>query len=92
VQFDALWPLAERRRVEKVRHLVPVGRHTAEVDLFAGALDGLCLVDVEFDDDEDLEAFEPPSWFGAEVTDDHRFSNAHLAVYGWEPRFDDLPT
>lgn len=89
-QFDALWPLAEGRCVEKVRHEVPVAGLVAEVDLFAGALDGLCLIDVEFDSDEALAAFEPPDWFGVEVTDDPRYANSHLAVYGWEPRFDDV--
>ncbi len=91
-QFDALWPLAEGRRVEKTRHRVPVGEHVAEVDVFAGSLDGLWLIDVEFASDEALAAFDPPAWFGPEVTDDLRYSNAHLAVYGWEARFDDLPS
>jgi CYTH domain-containing protein/CHAD domain-containing protein len=90
VQFDALWPLAEGRCVEKTRHRVPVGPHTAEVDVFGGALEGLWLVEVEFDSEEDLARFEPPPWFGPEVTDDLRYTNAHLAAYGWEARFDDL--
>ena len=29
-------------------------------------------------------AFEPPGWFGGEVSDDVRFTNAHLAVHGLE--------
>jgi CYTH domain-containing protein len=45
---------------------------------------------VEFDSEEDLARFEPPPWFGPEVTDDLRYTNAHLAAYGWEARFDDL--
>ena len=86
--FEALWPLAESRGVDKTRHRVPVGEQTAELDLFEGALEGLRLVEVEFTSDEAMEAFEPPAWFGDEVTDDVRYTNAHLAAHGLEARPD----
>src|SRR5262245_16986754 len=80
-QLEELWPLTEGRRVGKVRHRVPLsGGLTAEVDVFAGHLEGLRVVEVEFPDDEALDAFEPPDWFGDDVTDDGRYSNARLAV------------
>lgn len=81
-QFGALWPLTEGRRVEKRRHEVPVDGVTAEVDVFGGDLDGLVLVEVEFDDDQAMADFEPPAWFGPEVTDDHRYTNLALADHG----------
>ena len=83
--FEVLWPLAEARGVDKTRHRVPVGEQTAEIDLFEGALEGLRLVEVEFASDQAMEEFEPPDWFGDEVTDDIRYTNAHLAVHGLEP-------
>jgi len=86
--FEALWPLAESRGVDKTRHRVPVGVQTAALDLFEGALEGLRLVEVEFTSDEAMEAFEPPAWFGDEVTDDVRYTNAHLAAHGLEARPD----
>jgi len=67
---------------------VPVGVQTAALDLFEGALEGLRLVEVEFTSDEAMEAFEPPAWFGDEVTDDVRYTNAHLAAHGLEARPD----
>jgi CYTH domain-containing protein/CHAD domain-containing protein len=85
-QFDALWVLTGTRRVEKERHRVPLGDRpgdlVAELDVFSGALDGLVVVEVEFGDDETMAAFAPPAWFGAEVTDDPRYTNAALAVGG----------
>jgi len=83
--FDALWPLTQGRRVEKDRHLVPVDGGTAELDVFAGPLAGLVLVEVEFDDDASLEAFTAPGWFGPEVTDDGRYTNGALARSGLPP-------
>jgi CYTH domain-containing protein/CHAD domain-containing protein len=86
VQFDALWALTGSRRVEKRRYQVPLdgadGGVVAALDVFGGRLDGVVVVEVEFDDDDTMATFEPPSWFGAELTDDPRWSNAALAVDG----------
>ncbi len=81
-QFEALWPFTAGRRVAKVRHEVPVEGGTAEVDVFEGDLAGLLLVEVEFDDDDSMAAFEAPSWFGPDVTDHGGYGNATLAVDG----------
>lgn len=81
-QFEALWELTGCRRVEKLRHEVPLGPHTAGIDVFAGVLEGLVLVEVGFDDDEAMASFAPPDWFGDEVSDDPRYANAALARDG----------
>jgi adenylate cyclase len=81
-QFDAVWPLTHGRRLQKVRHEVPIGAHTAGVDVFGGALGGLVLVGVAFDDAAAMDAFAPPAWFGQEVSDDPRYADAALARDG----------
>ena len=81
-QFDALWPATTAARVVKTRHTVRVGDHLGEVDIFADDLAGLVLVEVEFDSVDDAESFEPPGWFGRELTDTHGWNNASLAVNG----------
>jgi len=80
--FDALWPIAEHRSIDKVRHVVEVGGLAAEIDVYRGRHEGLCVVEVEFASTDEADAFEPPSWFGAEVTDDDRWSNRRLAAEG----------
>ena len=82
IQFETLWKRTGERRVRKTRHRVPFDHHVADVDVFADHLDGLMMVEVEFDSDESMAAFEPQSWFGREVTDDPRYSNAVMAVDG----------
>lgn len=83
-EFDALWEVATDLRIEKRRHLVPLpGGFVAELDLFDGSLTGRRIVEVEFESDDDAAAFEPPDWFGREVTDDGRYTNAALARSGW---------
>ncbi len=80
--FDALWELTAGRRVEKTRHLVPLGALVAELDVFAGDLAGLVMVEVEFASADDALAFAPPAWFGPDVTDDPRYRNQALALSG----------
>ena len=77
-QFDELWALASAS-VEKDRSLYELEGWTAEVDVYAGKLAGLVVVEVEFPTVEDAASFVPPSWFGAEVTDDRRYRNSALA-------------
>jgi len=81
-QFSTLWPHTTGRRVSKIRYKLPVGEYTAEVDRFEGHLAGLEMVEVEFSSIEASQRFAPPSWFGAEVTEDKRYKNKWLAENG----------
>jgi CYTH domain-containing protein/CHAD domain-containing protein len=85
-QFRRLWPLTEGRRVEKLRHLIPAEDGlTIELDTYTEELDGLATAEVEFDSEAGADGFEPPQWFGPEVTDDPRYRNARLACNGAPP-------
>jgi CYTH domain-containing protein len=81
-QFDDLWPHTTGRRVSKMRFNVPVGDYVTELDRFEDDLTGLLLVEVEFLSVEESRQFEPPEWFGAEVTNDKRYKNKWLAING----------
>jgi CYTH domain-containing protein len=84
-EAGALWAHTAGRRIEKTRHRVThhdLGDHIADVDVYAGALAGLCTAEVEFDSEDDAGSFAPPSWFGREVTGERAWSNAALARHG----------
>jgi adenylate cyclase len=81
-QYRTLWPLSEGERVTKRRFYIPIDDLVAEVDVFGANLDGLVTAEVEFASTDESERFEPPSWFGTEVTDDSRFANQALARAG----------
>lgn len=81
-EFDELWALAPDRRISKTRHEVPVGDHVAEVDVYAGSLEGLVVVEVEFPTPADAESFTPPPWFAEELTNNPAYTNATLATTG----------
>ena len=83
--FNVLWPLTEGRRVEKTRYLLPHAgheRYTIELDIYAGALAGLLTAEVEFPTEDDARAFQPPAFFGRELTDDPAYTNSALARHG----------
>ena len=63
--------------VEKKRHRIRLGPHLWEVDEFFGDNAGLVLAEVELQ--SETEAYDPPAWLGAEVTQDSRYTNAWLA-------------
>lgn len=52
------------------------------MDVFHGELEGLAIVEVEFPSSEAADAFEPPAWFGEEITGRPEWSNPGLAVRG----------
>ena len=66
--------------ITKRRYLIPFGHsHTIELDIFHGAFEGVTLAEVEFTSTAEAETFEPPEWFGKDVTYDVRFHNSEMS-------------
>ncbi len=72
-----LLEICEPGMIEKIRHRVPAGRHTFEVDEFLGDNKGLIVAEIELRSPH--EEFERPGWLGEEVTGNPRYYNASLA-------------
>jgi adenylate cyclase len=81
-RFESLWPLTEGRRLSKRRFLLDDSAGTIELDVYEGELAGLVVAEVEFGDEAAADEFEPPAWFGEDVTADPSFRNATLATKG----------
>ena len=82
-QFDGLWAKCETGAIVKKRYIIPLdGGLTAELDIYDESLKGFMNVEVEFSTIKEAVLFDPPEWFGAEVTEDRRYSNASLVKYG----------
>lgn len=79
-EVEPLWALAGGRAIDKRRSTVGIGELTAEIDEYDGRLSGLRLVEVEFESRAGADAFDPPDWFGDEITGDDQWSNAQLAT------------
>ena len=79
-QFRTLWPYTGGQRIEKTRHEIALEQLTAELDVYGGRHQGLAVVEVEFPSEATALAFEPPDWFGDEVTDNAAYRNQQLAT------------
>ncbi len=80
-----MWPATMGKRLEKTRYKIPYGSHIIELDIFEGRDAGNMLAEVEFDTQSIACSFDPlvPDWFGREVTEDMRYSNAYISDHGF---------
>ena len=82
-EYERLRAKVEGNEVRKRRFFVPLDSgFTAEVDIYEGELLGLMTTEVEFSSLQLAEAFEPPLWFGEDVTRERRYKNTMLALHG----------
>lgn len=65
--------------IRKDRYCIPYGPYTIELDIFDPPLSPLAVAEVEFPTETEAKAFQPPDWFGEEVTYDRAYSNASLS-------------
>lgn len=70
--------------ISKTRYLIPLEQEgyllKAELDIFEGSFKGLVIVEVEFPTIEIMKKFQPPEWFGEDVSNDKRYTNNYLAT------------
>lgn len=71
--------------IAKDRYRIPCGAYTIELDVFAPPFAPLVLAEVEFPSEAEAAAFQPPAWFGREVTYDGAYTNASLSAAGRRP-------
>jgi len=64
--------------LEKTRYEVSHEGFTWEIDVYAGAYQGLVVTEVELEDEEQQPLLPP--WVGREVTGDRRYSNLIMAT------------
>lgn len=64
--------------LEKTRYKVPYGNHVWEVDVYAGAYQGVVVAEVEMAHEKEQPAI--PDWIGQEITGDRRYSNVTMAT------------
>ena len=76
---ELLNTLCRQPLVEKIRHLVPIGRHIWEIDEFSGDNSGLIVAEIELSAVDEI--FIKPDWVGEDVTEDIRYYNNQLSKY-----------
>lgn len=79
--YEHLKAKADGNVISKTRYLIPLGKENlvAEVDVFEEPFAPLVMAEVEFESEEQANAFEAPEWFGEEVTFDGRYHNSYMS-------------
>lgn len=81
--YEHLHPKIDGLLIAKTRYLIPLdGKLTAELDVFEEDLNGLVIVEVEFNTVEEANAFHAPDWFGEDVTNSGKYHNSYLSQHG----------
>lgn len=77
--YDHLKTKTDGKLISKRRYLIPLGEYTVELDVFTSPVPGLWLAEVEFPSEEAALAFQPPEWFGEDVTNCSKYHNSNLS-------------
>ena len=81
--YEHLRPKIDGLLIAKTRYLIPLdNKLTAELDVFEEDLNGLVIVEVEFNTVEEANAFHAPDWFGEDVTNSGKYHNRYLSQHG----------
>jgi adenylate cyclase len=78
LEAEAMIGLRHGAVVEKIRHLVPHGDLTFEVDVFSGENDGLIVAELELRHESQIVAL--PDWIGSEITGQPQYYNSALVL------------
>ena len=81
--FDHLLKKSDGNIITKSRYKIPYSSgektYTIELDIFDAPFSPLILAEVEFDSEEDANAFVSPEWFDKDVTFDPNYHNSNLS-------------
>lgn len=73
---------ADGNIIGKRRYLIPIEEQklTIELDVFEKPFEFLVMAEVEFESEDQADAFDVPEWFGEEVTFDKRYHNSYMSA------------
>lgn len=78
--YEHLKKKVDNNMIAKRRYLIPLENGLiAELDIFEQQLKGLAVVEVEFKNEGEANAFCAPAWFGEDVSLDNRYTNGSLS-------------
>ena len=82
--YQKLLKKAEGNVICKWRYRIPYETYVIELDVFDPPFAPLVLAEVEFSTEEEAKRFDPPAWFGEDVTYDPAYTNAAISRRSFE--------
>lgn len=80
-EFDSLFSHQHSGIISKTRYILKRDEdgNRIEVDVYHGSLDGLVTAEIEFSTAQKAVDYNPPDWFGEDVTENSQYKNRNLA-------------
>jgi adenylate cyclase len=82
-EFDILIKCAVQSH-RKIRYKYPYGEYICEIDYYLDKLDGYVRAEVEFNNNEEMNNFNPPEWFGNEITEINHEIHENLGIVDFD--------
>ena len=77
--YEILLSKADGNIISKTRILIPYDKYLIELDIFKKPFDYIRMAEVEFESEEEAEAFVKPDWFLEEVTNNREYHNSNMS-------------
>ena len=78
--YSHLLTKADGNIITKTRYEIPTDDSLViELDIFEGRFNGLILAEVEFESMEQADSYNPPAWFGEDVSNDTNYHNSTMS-------------
>lgn len=78
--YEHLIRKADGNVISKTRYIIPDSSGlTIELDIFKKTFDGIVIAEIEFTSSDEAENFNPPDWFGDDVTRNIYFHNSYMS-------------
>jgi CYTH domain-containing protein len=75
---EMLYLMCDGNVLDKIRHFIPHGSDTWQVDVYEGLLNGVVLAEIELADAN--QKLTLPDWIGADVTADPRYRKINMVA------------
>ena len=86
-EYNNLIKKREGNTIHKTRYQFLDGDYLLAIDIFSGELEGLAYLEIEFENQDEVDKIETPSWVIKDVTSDLNYKNGYLARYGIPDNF-----
>lgn len=89
-EYDNLLVKSEGNTIYKTRYqFLDEEGYLIAIDIFAGDLEGLAYMEIEFTNMDEATEYGNPDWVIADVTNDVNYKNGYLARYGIPESFEE---
>lgn len=79
--YEHLKTKIDGRVIYKTRYIIPLEDGLkVQIDRFKYFFDGVCWAEIEFENEEQVNTYQIPSWLGEDISNQKRVKNRYMAI------------